>query len=222
MKKLVTLLFFLCVITNAFAYGAYAGVAPQRPWEIVFSRSNKIFYMTPRWLMPDQLVDEERMQIKSGLYYNETPLVNIYNINEYFYEGTVSFSSDGIYFVNVVGVVPGSFDNLSGVALSFYANGSLIKSYQVRNLLKDRNKADFSSEGVHWLEKRSFDQQTNILTVITRDERIFTFDIETGVIISEPSELVNNKSNEMTTLCVFIGVLTVFTFLFIRTILSRK
>jgi hypothetical protein len=89
-------------------------------------------------------------------------------------------------------------------------------------LLEDRSKADFSSEGVHWLEKHSFDQQTNILTVITRDERIFAFDIETGVIVSEPSEIVIIESNEMVTLCIFIGVVAVLTFLFIRTIRNRK
>ena len=187
-KKVVILILFICTIILYPISFTYAAVAPQYPWEKTFDDSNIIFYMTPQWLTPGQQVDEDRMKIKSGLYYNETPLINIYYFDGYFHEGTSSFSDDGICFAQIKGTTSGSFDNLTGFAVIFYKNGSLVKSYQVGDLLRDKSKASFHSEGVSWFEKREFNRKTNALTVVTLDERVYVFDIVTGDIISEPPE----------------------------------
>ena len=198
MKRILSTLIFFYAITFLFTSDAYACYAPHFPWEVVFEDTNRIFYMTPDYIdlqewPPDQRkMLEERMSIKSGLYYNKTPLVNIYYVDEYFHSG-LYFSDDGVYFAEI---------NWFGYAdaVRFFKNGSLIKSYPANDLLKDRSKGWSTTAGFLWIEEREFDQQKNALTVVTKDERTYVFDITTGAITSRSGGGVSTP--------IIIGVIT--------------
>jgi hypothetical protein len=191
MKKIICVLLIMSML--AACQNAYALTpAPQRPYEVILDSGNRIFYMTPQWLTPTQDVGEARMQIKSGLYYNTEPLKSIYYVDKYFYEGSIFFSRDGMNFAVVNG-----FETSSASAVEFFENGSLFKSYQARDLLKDWRKASIVAGGVGWTiwQGLEFDEQQGILTVMANDERVIAFDINTGNIISDTSDTGRRLSN---------------------------
>ena len=102
MKKMGLLLTLLCVVAFLFAFRAYGSERPltwdeaweRLVWEIAFEDGSRIFYMTPSLAdilrLTGSAVDEyepdemykERLQIRSGLYYNVAPPVSIYYVDE--------------------------------------------------------------------------------------------------------------------------------------------
>ncbi|MEL7623104.1 MAG: hypothetical protein AAGU12_05895 [Clostridiales bacterium] len=197
-KKKTALLLLCCAITFFFCSPAYADTkAPATPYTILLDDGNKIFHMTP-------LGQENEEQLKSGLYYNSDPLMNIYYIPEderfnidyswgYFHNGNIFFSRDGLHFAYVGVAHTKGWGDLKGTAIGFYQNGNLVKSYRVKDLIKDRSKVTFSVSSAWWEEwqKREYNEQENTLTVATKDGRIITFDITTG-------DIVPTKDDDMT------------------------
>lgn len=188
-KKMVVSLFF-CGITFLLGFSAYADtMALPTPYTVILDNGDKIFYMTPRG-------EEDEKHLKSGLYYNTEPPVNIYYINDnerfninyswgYFYNGNIFFSRDGSHFAYIGSAHTTGWRDLKGTAIAFYENGDLIKSYTVRELVRERSKVTFSVSSAWWEEwkEREHNQQDNTLTVTTKDGRVITFDITTGEII---------------------------------------
>jgi len=181
MKKIVAAFLLLGIL---FMPSVFAIVPPPPSvWELVFEDTDKIFYMTP-WIPSTQSREsfierygEERMQLRSGLYYNTDPLVNIYYVDWSFTQSSIFFSKCGIYFAYVHGP---SMNWSSAPAVSFFENGSRTKTYLNGDLRHTR--------GHFWenWEQRAFNQQTNALTIVTAQRRTFTFDITTGEIIRGP------------------------------------
>ena len=169
--------------------------------------------------------DEERMQIRSGLYYNTYPLVNIYYVYEYFYPG-LFFAGGGSYFAQVNGVAGGSFEYLDGEAVRFFANGRLIASYQVGDLVSVRCQegggASLTSAGISWIESGTLkhDQQAGTLSLVARDGNAFTFDITTGAIISQ----ANRHTTEIAvgTMAIALAAAVVIFIRYRRRILSDR
>lgn len=197
-KKKPALLLLSCTITFFFCLPAYADtMAPAMPYTILLDDGNKIFHMTP-------LGQENEEQLKSGLYYNFDPPENIYYIPEderyninyswgYFYKGSIFFSHDGLHFAYIGSAHTKGWGDLKGTAIGFYENGNLVKSYAVKDLIKDRSKVTFSVSSAHWEEwrKREYSEQENMLTVATKDGRIITFDIISG-------EIIHTKGDDIT------------------------
>jgi len=191
MKKKSILSLMICV---AFAAGiVLAGTAsvsadsqdPPDPWSVMLDGGNRIFYRTPEG-------DETETQLKTGLYYNVVPPVNIYYVEGdlWLYDVSTVFSDDGIYFAHFPWALGGGdYENpdLGGQAIGFFKNGSLIKSYIVGDLLKDATKAEFSASHVWWenSEKRKFNAKKNVLTVVTLDKLVYHFDIATGAMLDD-------------------------------------
>jgi hypothetical protein len=134
---------------------------------------------------------EERLQIRSGLYYNTTPPVSIYYINEFFFEGTVFFSDCGMYFAHVRGVLPWHRYSLGGIVVRFFESGSLIKSYRGEDVISSRRSVETTPSSARWIEwgAQDFARYPNTLTITTVENRTFTFDITTGEIISGPRDI---------------------------------
>jgi len=175
------------------------------PWEAEFEEYGRVFFMTP--LSPEHMLwweydgpDEEllaqtveqtgekRLQIRSGLYYNTDPLVNIYYVDEYFHH--LFFSSCGIYFVHVGPSSPwGSRAHPDGYAVRFFRHGTNETSYRIEDLTS--HVWHSTTAGVLWIEQDtlSFNQQANTLSLRTIENRAFTFDITTGEIISGPRNI---------------------------------
>lgn len=182
-------------------------IAEPTPYQIEFENGNKIFYMYPTGVADDESC------LKSGLYHNTDPLENIYLINmyahmsKYFYQSNLIFSNDGIYFANMPWTssqLDQSTEKYVGVALEFYANGRLVKQYDVSQLVEDSSTLKFSVSHVFWenYEKREFDEENNILSVTTSDNIIYKFDIASGDII----EKINIAQNFNTSISVMLKV----------------
>ena len=161
--------------------------------------------MTPN---PDwwgvQPMSEERQQIRSGMYYNTTPLINIFYLDEgpfgigYYRQNEAFFSNCGTYLAGINTTL--SYDG--GNLVNFYRNGSLIRSYGWRDFSGDRrewnevlsdsrNNFSLTPGGFFWdeWEARELDAYNNVLTIVTLDGSVFTFDITTGDIISHTSPI---------------------------------
>ena len=204
MSKKITLFLFLCAFAAFFAFGMRANASVPidvYPWEIELE-DNKVFYMTPPQLpsqgtknfldLPD--ISEERMQIKSGLYYNEEPLRNIYYIDISAHKHHVFISDCGIYLVTLQDTLDNfNGEILGGGLINFFGNGNLIKSYGAKDLLRYPDTVPETSAGYFWRydgstplnKEANFDQEANTLTVDTYTRDVFVFDIKTGEIVSD-------------------------------------
>ena len=203
MKKAIIIALCILMFACTFRLDAHALTVMLNPWEVVFEDYNRVFIMTPpfmfstefstwdiehgrlEWTMQQGLSVEERMQIRSGLYYNVYPLINIYYVDTFFTPRPLYFSSDGIYFVQLSTVINRSPYGLDMYVTRFFANGSLINGHQLRDVILFRLIL-FSSQAVFWMDHSSviLDQQTNVLTLTTIEGNTITFDITTGEIIS--------------------------------------
>jgi len=198
-KKTIPRLLLTCIIFCNVLIGINSVAAdtpmPQSPYTVVFESDNKVFRMSPPW-------HNSTSQLRSGLYYDSTPPVNIYYVNDYFYEKEIIFSDDGIYFVHLPwsGSASGGImrdargniilESLDGIAVEFYMNGVLLKRYQVGEIIKNAAKLAFSATHVSWekIEYREFNAKANILAITTKDNLVYNFDVTTGNVLSK-SEL---------------------------------
>jgi len=188
-KKLIVL---LCAFMLAFGLTSKLAAAsgPANPyWEFVFEDLGKIFFMTPDpgWWGTPQDVSRERMQIRSGLYYNVYPLVNIFYFDGYYRPEEAFFSECGTFLAGIKTEMP-SENSFCQRMVSFYKNGELVGSYQREHFFDEERSADYlirerivqmTTGGIFWDkdEERAFDPLTNILTVVTKERNVFTFDI---------------------------------------------
>jgi len=197
-RKIVAVVLLICVITSLVAFPALALPPAPSAWEVVFEDYNRIFYMTPTsdtasQMCMERLIEEhgkERMWICSGLYYNTTPLVNIYYVDELYFR--LFFSNCGIYFANIRGIFhPLNRPNeLDRAVVSFFRYGSYVRSYSANYLLRNFDWMDPPRTG-EWPVMRVLEHNMseNTLSIVTMDDRAFTFDITTGEIISSPRNM---------------------------------
>jgi len=110
-----------------------------------------------------------------------------YLVQNIYSEGMLAFSSDGTYFAHIPWASTVNSETLPGLAVGFYKNGSLLKSYSVGDLTKDRSRLYFTASHVEWErgEIRKLDAENNILTLMTLDDIVYSFDMTTGDILNE-------------------------------------
>ena len=93
-------------------------------------------------------------------------------------ENNFLFSSDFRHFVfrPTVGQV---------MALGFFEDGVLLRAYRIDELVRDMNVVTYSVTIAMWenWQGRDFDVANNTLTIVTRDDITYVFDITTGEII---------------------------------------
>lgn len=175
---------------------AYADAPPlpPEPYRKEIEDSSLVLYMTPEGRETDE-------HLKSGLYDSANPDEPIYLIDAYIYRGdTLYLSKDGRYFAHLGWA---SMDHKNdgtaklenaGVAISFYKDGAVQKTYKVADLLDDISVAKISVSHIQWdiQNERRFDSDKNILSVAVLDGRNIEFDITTGKIIggSLPAAIV--------------------------------
>ena len=174
---LLPLIFF-----NVFDTRAYAdSPAEYVSFKIEFEDGNKIFYMT----LPDEETEE---QLKTGLYYSTGENIYLFEKNYSFYESDMVFSNDGLcfaYFPWATSEFNPDKRDLTGTAIMFFRNGTLIREYTVGQVLKNANEGVYSVSHVSWekYEERKFVSSEDILFVTARDNKWYRFYIRTGEII---------------------------------------
>jgi len=195
----------LCTLLCSFVFSAPTVVADSPaqlvPFEVLFDEGNKIFYYTPEYYYP-KVGEEITSRPKNGLYYNTNPLTNIYYLDENvhisdmgLYKGSMVFSDDGMCFAYFPwpwndGITWGITGlrykgETTGQAILFFNCGQLVKEYQVKDLLKNVSKAHISISHIDWAKSRVFNADNNVLTVTTKDNRVYQFDITSGKIVRQ-------------------------------------
>jgi hypothetical protein len=126
---------------------------------------------------------------KSGLYIKgeNTPLWTVD-----WFAFRVNISSDGKYMVRW-GDWP-IIHYYDAMALEFYDNGQMIKSYAVKDLVASPSLLPETVSHYEWEETSSFDSEQKILWLKTLNKEEYTFDITTGGITKRflpPTEVPN-------------------------------
>ena len=182
MKRIIAVLLALCLGVSSITANACSVRFLPPPWEVEFEEYGRIFIVR-EWEQDWLLHRDWVLRARSGLYYNTDPPVNIYYIDEYFFQDTTFFSGGGRYFLNVAPIIVPSTEN---EVIRFFADGEMVRSYQARDLVSRAdqiyriNWGDYFWRGQDALEH---DPQAGTLSLITRDGNDFTFDITTGEII---------------------------------------
>lgn len=123
---------------------------------------------------------------KSGLYRVGETRTPLWSVDWYSYD--VRACSDGSHLVRY-GPWARSNDKGKTLATAFYRSGETIKSYEVRDIVKDTGKLPHSISHYMWEKVKEFDDarmrvRIDVLTEMSYDtSRRLVFDIKTGLIV---------------------------------------
>lgn len=205
---LIPILFVMLFASLFSGLTAYADKpAPQIDYMINTENGEYVFVM----LAVDESYADTDEDIRSlysysGLYDVADNQEPVWTINWYAFE--VDLSSDGQYLVRR-GPWADTHD-YSDLALAFYENGELLKSFEVVNLVAEPEKLSHSVSHYMWLDEKQFDHEKMELFVRTINGEEFMFDVTTGdvmkgVLFNDPTE--DSKSAEDDNLSITVIVI---------------
>lgn len=109
---------------------------------------------------------------------------------------------------------------LHGPAVSFYANGQLLKRYTVDQIITDPSRLEHTPEHVLWAAGAALNDDTMHFVVMTQDAQRLTFDAKTGELLSrDPAGFGNPMASRIIAVCMglSLSVLAVWAwFVFLR------
>ena len=160
------------------APGAHADDwAPPAPFEIVSSDGTMVFRFSP----DDPFGGAAGV---AGVYTVGEPEELVYavqGLRSWAFPENFFFSEDFRSFV----FVPSPTED---IALEFYTDGVVVKTYRVKDLVKDRSKLTHSTSSVWWMSAAPAVAGEDVLSVTTVDARTYSFDITTGSILEKTHE----------------------------------
>jgi hypothetical protein len=126
-----------------------------------------------------------RTYTRSGMYRNDGSTDPLWTVDWYAYG--VDLTPDGVHLIR-----PGPWarllddrtPDLDCEAVSFFANGRLIRTYHIRELVDDPGRFKRSVSHFSWREEGRVSGEFEY-TITTRDGNRFVFDIRTGAVVSE-------------------------------------
>jgi hypothetical protein len=123
---------------------------------------------------------------KSGLYRNDGSTDPLWTVD--WYADHLVVASDGVHLVRH-GPWPTSKDD---EAIAFFANGELLRSYQIRELVDIPILLPHSVSHFEWLKSDAFDETKLEYALTTYDGSRIVFDVRTGEIVSSlrPTRLI--------------------------------
>ena len=148
---------------------------PPEPFEIWSEDGTSVF----RWCPGSE---ENRMfaeTAQAGVYRNDALVYSVNNLPTLgAHAGEFLFSTEFRHFVFIpqVGQV---------MALGFFEDGVLLRAYRIDELVRDMSVVTYSVTMAMWekWQGRNFNIANNTLTIVTRDDITYVFDITTGKII---------------------------------------
>jgi hypothetical protein len=173
--------------------------SPVDPWTytVVSPGGKYLFVMLSPLLAEDELRrnpngagnEIRRTHSQSGLYRNDGSTVPLWTVDWYAFG--VKVASDGVHLIR-----PGPWTDtgprgspltpaLNGEAISFFANGQLLRTYRINELVDDPEQLQRSVSHVRWEKDGQFDDGRMEYTLTTLDGNRFVFDVRTGAIVSE-------------------------------------
>ena len=175
-KRIVVISLLLVAIMALGGITTYAdSFMPPEPFEIWSQDGTMVF----RWCPRNEEDGSFDRVAQAGVYRNDVLIYSVENLptlgshaNEFL------FSSDFRHFAYIpqVGQV---------MALGFFRDGVLLRAYRIDELVRDMNVVTYSVTMAMWenWQGRDFDLANNTLTIVTRDDITYVFDITTGEII---------------------------------------
>ncbi len=125
-------------------------------------------------------IREIRQQYReSGLYKLDGSGTPLWTVD--WWAGRVHVSSDGIHLVRL-GPWPSSLDE---EALSFFANGKLMQTYEISQLISIELLLPHSVSHFQWFEEGHLNDVNLTYEVTTKDKNSFFFDLRSGKIIKQ-------------------------------------
>jgi hypothetical protein len=118
---------------------------------------------------------------KSGLYEFDETEEAIWTVDWYAFE--VDISPDGKHLVRW-GPWP-SIDGYDELALEFYENGVLLRSYRVSDLVAAPQKLPRTVSHLSWKAESEFNAEERELYLRTENDEEYRFDVTTGDVIEE-------------------------------------
>ena len=146
----------------------------------VYSEDESMFFQfVPRDI---KRIDSTRTMV--SVYYNTEPpqLIHSWEFRDLAYENDFFFSKDLQHFAFIP---QADFD----IAVEFYSNGELVKTYSIRDLVRNYRRVFYTFSSAWWLKEgqdRPISQDGDMLTITTIDGLTYVFDINTGDIIERP------------------------------------
>jgi hypothetical protein len=120
-----------------------------------------------------------RIYPRSGMYRNDGSNDPLWTVGWYAFEVTVA--SDGVHLIRHGPWASSTTDE----ALSFFANGDLLRTFSIRELVDNNAMLHRSVSHFEWRNKGELDDGRMEYTLTTVDGNRFVFDIRTGAIASD-------------------------------------
>ncbi|HJZ56558.1 MAG TPA: hypothetical protein VKE74_16450, partial [Gemmataceae bacterium] len=130
-----------------------------------------------------------RTYTQSGMYRNDGSTEPLWTVDWYAYG--VHLTSDGVHLIR-----PGGWGRLradmtpdfDSEAVSFFANGRLLRTYRIGELVDDLDPFERSASHFRWQQEGRVGGEF-AYTITTLDGNRFVFDVRTGEIVSESRRL---------------------------------
>lgn len=181
------------ILMLLWAESAYADKPiPPHSWERAVG-SYRFVMVWPYDATP--LASGERRYPASGLYRADGPAEPLWTVDWYAHEGEVFVAADGELLARM-GPWPGSED-YDELAVAFYRNGKLTKSYHVSDLVKSPETLPQSASHYMWHNGVTFDPDQLRLSVATIPGITYIFDVKTGQILS-PGPVAGGQAGQET------------------------
>jgi len=238
----------LCLMAMVIALGGSAvkaSIYPAPYWEMVFEDTNRIFIMNPHygWIdtytlnryemeydayflwTTESTPSMERLQLRSGMFYNTYPLIRIFYFYNYYRPHEMFFSVCGTYSAGIRGIMPW---HESDSFINFYRNGFNIGGYAQEHFfgyertygdLISTGAVNLTTAGTFWdvQAERYFDPQTNILSITTEEGNTFSFGITERAATAAGMPPTGNNGNMF-----FAGMFAFAAVIFIKLVVKLR
>lgn len=196
---------WVAVVILALAPAARAdSIAPAVPHAIlspnnqfVFVHLVKTYPEQEKGWTPEHAAEIRRIRAtypQSGMYRNNGSNQPLWTVD--WHSPHLELADDGIHVIRhgpwpslPSGASPPRSRHLEREALSFFANGKLIRTYQIGELVAVPSRLPRSVSHFQWRAQSEFDRERMQFHVRTHDGGRFTFDVRTGELLSaQPAE----------------------------------
>lgn len=153
--------------------------APMSSYKTVSPNGAYVFVMLGKAGYRSSDVTEWEGYTQSGLYHNDGSKEPLWTVDWYAYK--VDIASDGVHLVRHGGLAT----DVYGEAIGFYANGELLRSYRIGDVVADEGGLYRSVTFLHWKLDGRYVQQLGEYTLRTNDGNVTVFDVTTGQIVTQ-------------------------------------
>jgi len=128
--------------------------------------------------MADGIREIRRLYTRSGLYQSDGSAEPLWTVD--WYAHSVEVASDGVHLIR-----HGPWASSTGQeALSFFAEGRLLRTYQIRELVDLSLMLRRTASHFFWKKRGRFDDARLEYSLETMDGNRFVFDVRTGEVVS--------------------------------------